>query len=600
MIQEGGSYRIEAAMMEALRPAMESMGMRPPDVANLVPKINLDTPIREMGMSLGLLLRRSGLFRWGPNERLVTFEKNGKLKAMLPERFCSWIEKHVEVVKSYKGKGDQTYDTKVSMGKDMAAKLLAVDELLREIPVIESAVKTRLPVRRSDGRVELCREGWDEEARLYCFNEIPFETDWSLARGQALIEDYCGEFLFADLQEAGVALWSNRSFLVHACAMIGVFARKLLPAGTVRPLVFYLANEQGSGKSLLVSMVLAGCFGYSSSTDLPMSAKGLNQEKFTALLETVAQSMKEFLWLDDVPPSVFSNSLNRFTTAASHTGRKYGGNDEMFEAVNVTQVFLTGNNIETSRDLMQRGMICELFLSMDSQTRPIKRRMTELWLYRPEVRAELLSALWALVKNWIEAGMKPGSYTHGRAADWAEMVGGVLESAGVVVDPFAIPELPMGGDRETEEWKALLIALADEAESVEGTEFEASGREIDMTKIVKMARDHHLLSDLVGSADDKPLKGGELKKLGRRLAKWRGREDMRSTSKRRFRFGKRKQASNWVYPIEWLDVATAADAPAPGATPAGEDEWPDAVVSGDEHASEEMLTSSDDDTYVAE
>lgn len=588
-----GSYRIDEAMMEALRPAMESLGMRPPDVVNLVPKVNLDTPIREMGMQVGQLLRRAGLFRWGPNERLVTFDPlQRKQKAMTAERFCSWVERHLEVVKSYKGRGGETYDAQVSMGKDLAAKLLAVDELLRELPVIEGVVATRVPVRRSDGRVELCRPGWDEEARLYCYDEIPFETDWPLKRAQDLIEDYCGEFLFAEMKHG--QMWSNRSFLVHACAMVGVFARKLLPPGTVRPLVFYIANEQGSGKSLLVSMILGACFGHCSSTDLPMSSRGLNQEKFTALLETVAQTMKEYLWLDDVPPAVFSNSLNRFTTAAAHTGRKYGGNDEMFEAVNVTQAFLTGNNVETSRDLMQRGMICELFLSVDSQTRPIKRRVTELYFYRPDVRAELLSAMWALVRNWIDCGMRLGGFAHSRAPDWSELVGGILEAAGVVVNPFEIPELPMGGDRETEEWKALLVGLADEAESVEGTEFEADGRQIDMTKIVKMARDNHLLSDLVGSADDKPLKGGELKKLGRRLAKWRGREDLRSTSGRRFQFGKRKQASNWVYPIEWVD------GPAQEETSASEDAWGEITASADEPACEDAGASSGEDTYVAE
>lgn len=594
MIPDGNSFRIDAAMLRAITPALQSMGITPPDVVNLVPKVNLDTPIRDMGIELGQLLRRSGLFRWGPSERLVTFDmKARKQKTMTPERFCSWVERHVEVVKSYKGKGDQTYDTKVSMGKDMAAKLLAVDELLRELPIIEGVVATRVPVRRSDGRVELCRSGWDEDARLFCYDDIPFETDWTMQRAQELIEDWCSEFLFAEVQPG--KLWQNRSFLVHVCTMLGVFARKVLAPGTVRPLVLYLANEQGSGKSLLVAMGLGPCFGFSSSTDLPMSSKGLNQEKFTALLETVAQSMKEYLWLDDVPPAVFSNALNRFTTAASHTGRKYGGNDEMFEVVNVTQAILTGNNVETSRDLMQRGMICELFLAVDSQTRPIKRRVTELWFYRPEVRAQMLSALWALVRNWIESGMHLGSHTHSRAADWSELVGGILEAMGVVVNPFAIPDLPMGGDRETEEWKALLVALADEAEDTEGTPHQDAGRQIDMTKIVRTARDNHLLSDLVGSGEDKPLKGGELKKLGRRLAKWRGREDLRSTSGRKFRFGKRKQASNWVYPIEWLSAAAPGEEPAHAETSASDDaEWDEAYAPAAAPASDGEYTGSED------
>lgn len=591
--QDGtGSYRIPAEMLRAIMPALESMGVRPPGVENLVPRINLGMKIRDMGIEVGQLLRRSGLFRWGPSKRLVTFNAQERaIEPMTPERFCSWIEKHIETVKTYKGSGGEMYDSPVSMGTTLAVKLLAVDELLREIPVIEGVVATRVPVRRADGRVELCKPGWDEEAKLYCYNDIPFETDWSLARAQALLEDWCAEFLFAELQPG--KLWENRSFLVHASVMIGVFARKLLKPGTVRPLVLYLANEQGSGKSLLVAMALGACFGYCSSTDLPLSSKGLNPEKFTALLETVAQSMKEFLWLDDVPPAVFSNSLNRFTTAASHTGRKYGGNDELFEAVNVTQTFLTGNNVETSRDLMQRGMICELFLSVDSQTRAIKRKVTELWFYEPEQRAQMLSAMWAFVRNWIECGMHDGMHTHSRASKWAELVGGILEAVGVVANPFSIPDLPMGGDRETEEWKALLVALADEAEAGEGTPFEKEDAVIDMVKIVKVARDNHLLADLVGSADDKPLKGGELKKLGRRLAKWRGREDLRSTSGRRFRFGKRKQATNWVYPLEWMDAAVPGVARADEAQ-RDEERWDEADASAAGPASAEEYADSED------
>ena len=555
-----GTFRIPREMLEALRPAMAQMGMSPPDVANIVPKLNLDTPIREMGIEVGQLLKRSGLFRWGPAEKLVTLDRaRRKMEPMTPERFCSWIERHLDVVKCYKGKGGEMYDAKVSMGSDLAKKLLAVDELRREIPLLEGVVATRIPVRRSDGRVELCEPGWDEEARLFCYDEIPFATDWTMKQAMELIEDWCGEFLFAEMQPG--KLWENRSFLVHVGAMLGVFARKLMPPGTVRPLVFYIANEQGSGKSLLVSMVLGACFGHASSTDLPMSAKGMNQEKFTALLETVAQSMKEYLWLDDVPPAVFSNSLNRFTTAAAHTGRKYGGNDEMFDVKNVTQTFLTGNNVETSRDLLQRCLVCELFLAMDSQQRPIKRRVTELWFYEEAQRAAVLSALWAFVRDWVQSGMHDGSHAHGRAAQWSLLVGGMLEAAGVAVNPWVVPDLPMGGDRETEEWKRLLVALADDLEQLADTPgFEDQRAEVDTTKIMNKARELHLLSDLFGGTEDKPLKGAELKRVGRRLGKWRGREDLRSTSGRRFRFGKRKQPSNWVYPIEWLDAAASADA----------------------------------------
>lgn len=549
----GADERVElpAALVQQLLPALRQMGYTGADVANVVPKVNLDLPVRQMGGDLGKLLSSAGLYRVGPD--LVPMAlRDGRFRVMTPVWFCSWVEKHAQVVRSGRN-GDMV----ASMGKDLAAKLLETDELLRELPVVRQVVPVRSPVRRADGRTELLAAGYDAEARLYCLDAVVFEQDWEVGRAVRYIEELCKDFPFADKDQRG--LWGNRSFLAHVAGMLGVFCRLMLPPGTTRPLMLYTANDQGSGKSTLVAMALAGVFGEAANTDLPMSAKGLNQEKFTALLETVAQSMKEYLWLDDVPQAVFSNALNRFVTAARHTGRKYGGNDELFEVENVTQLWMTGNQVAVTRDILQRAMVVELYLAVDSQSRRFEKYMTPRWLAEPEQRAGLLSAMWALVKHWEESGRPEAAGMQSRAPVWSRVVGGILAAAGVVEDPFALPELPMGGDEESVEWRRLLVALADGAEKAEGDPFEAEEErerkryEVDMAKIVATARELHLLADVMGGEGDKELKGSELKRVGRRLAKWRGREDLVSSSGRRFQFGKRKQASNWVYPITWLD-----------------------------------------------
>jgi hypothetical protein len=548
-----GMVRLPAELLAQLGPELARLGIQSPETAMMVPRVNLDTTIREMGMQLGKILRRSGMYRVGPS-RKVKAMRDGKFREMNALWFCSWVECYVQVVRSRMARGE-VMDVPASMGKDLAAKLLETDELLNELPIVERVVPVRSPVRRADGRVELMKVGYDEEARVFCLDEVRFDEGWDVGRALGFIEGLCGGFPFAEYEVGKGQFWSNRSALVHVGVMLGVFCRLMLPAGTVRPLVLYTANDQGSGKSLLVSMVLAGVFGGAASTDLPMSQKGLNPEKFTALLETVAQSMKEYLWLDDVPGSVFSNALNRFVTAAVHTGRKYGGNDELFEAEAVTQVFMTGNQVGITRDILQRALVVELFLPVDSQSRSFELDMTPMWLAMEEQRAGLLSACWGLVRHWVEVGMPMGKTVQRRAPQWSRLVGGLLEAAGVSVDAFAVPVLPVGGDEESEEWKRLLVALADDAEvdPFAGDEGEAGVYVVDMKRIVEKARGLHVLSDLVGADGDKDLKGGELKRLGRRLAKWRGREDLVATSGRRFQFGKRKQASNWVYPISWMD-----------------------------------------------
>jgi hypothetical protein len=548
-----GMVRLPAEVLAQLGPELARLGIQTPESAMVVPRVNLDTTIREMGMQLGKILRRSGLYRVGPVRKLKAM-RDGKFREMNAVWFCSWVEGFVQVVRSRVAKGG-TFDVPASMGKDLSAKLLETDELLNELPIVERVVPVRSPVRLADGRVELLQAGYNESVRIYCLDEVAFETDWEVQRAVACIEGLCEGFPFADYEVGKGEFWTNRSAMVHVSVMLGVFCRLMLPAGTVRPLVLYTANDQGSGKSLLVSMVLAGVFGGAASTDLPMSNKGLNPEKFTALLETVAQSMKEYLWLDDVPGSVFSNALNRFVTAAVHTGRKYGGNDELFEAEAVTQVFMTGNQVGITRDILQRALVVELFLPVDSQSRSFALDMTPMWLAMAEQRGQLLAACWALVRHWVEVGMPQSQTVQRRAPQWSRMVGGILEAMGVTVDAFAVPVLPVGGDEESEEWKRLLVALADDAEAdpFVGDEGEPGVYVVDMKRIVEKSRALHVLSDLVGADGDKDLKGGELKRLGRRLAKWRGREDLVSSSGRRFQFGKRKQASNWVYPISWMD-----------------------------------------------
>lgn len=546
----GGEVRLPEELLRQLLPELEKLGYRGPDVADLVPRIDIGTPVRELGGNLGKLLATAGLYRVGPSKTLMAM-RDGKFRVMSPIWFCSWVERWVQVVRA-----GARGDIPASMGKDLAAKLLETDELLSELPVVDQIVPVRSPVMREGGNVELIGAGYDSKARVFCMDAVRFEDDWELARACAFFEDLCGGFPFADLDDKG--LWSNRSFLVHVGVMLGVFCRLMLPPGTVRPLVLYTANDQGSGKSLLVSMVLAGVFGQAASTDLPMGGKGLNQEKFTALLETVAQSMKEYLWLDDVPGAVFSNALNRFVTAAVHTGRKYGGNDEMFESPAVTQVFMTGNQVGITRDILQRALVVELFLPVDSQSRTFAKDLTPLGLAGNETRAGLLAACWAFVKHWVQAGRPDGVGLQRRAPQWSRLVGGVLAAAGVVEDPWSLPVLPVGGDEESEEWRRLLVALADAAQLPEEDPFAdafdgAKAYAVDMQGIVKKAREMHLLGDIMGADGDKEPKGGELKRIGKRLAKWRGREDLVATSGRRFQFGKRKQASNWLYPITWLD-----------------------------------------------
>lgn len=563
--------KVPIRLLEALRPHLEEMGEQIPGLDRIVPKVNLDLSVREVAMHLGALLKNCGLYRKGQELTLMAM-RDGKWKPMTAHRFCGWVEKYVTCYKNYRGKGDKYYEGETSMGKDLAAKILETDDFLEQIPVIEKTVSVRLPVRRVDkttGKVtvELLKAGYDPDRKLWCDDEVPYATDLTLKQAIEILERYCREFPWADMKEGrwSPGSWQNGNFLVHVSAMLGTFVHLMLPNGTMRPVILYTANDQGSGKSILVAMTLAGPFGIASSTDLPMGKGGLNQEKFTALLETVARSLEPFLFLDDVPGAIFSNALNRFTTAPAHTGRSYGDNSEMFKAPAVTQVFVTGNNVDITRDILQRALICELFLKVDSESVKHSFDMTANWLAEDKQRSEILSALWTMVRIWVDNGMHASTALKHRAPVWSDLVGGILDASigeGAAGLAFATRDLPFAGDRNTDEMRKLLTAMADDVEiafdewikSADEDEDRPAwtGKSVTTSDIVAKARELDLLVEIVGEADGKPLQKTELKRLGRRIEKWRGKEDLVTSRGRKFRFGRRRQEKGTVYPIEWV------------------------------------------------
>jgi len=71
-------------------------------------------------------------------------------------------------------------------------------------------------------------------------------------------------------------------------------------------------------------------------------------------------------------------------------------------------------------------------------------------------RSLILSALYALVKNWIDNGIKPGSKPFASYPEWARVCGGIMESAGYN-SPCVLgaKSISVVGDTETSDMKVL-------------------------------------------------------------------------------------------------------------------------------------------------
>lgn len=529
-----GDSLISDEALAALLPILKEQGISVEGLDKIVPEIREWEPLRVVGEKLGGLLSKSDLFRLGNSRNVVTIGHKGMLVPMTSKRFRTWIERDVRVMK--KAQNGSIYEGTISEGT--SATLLDTDEFLNRIPQLNGVARVRCPVKGGDGSIRLMERGYDESSGLYCCDEIEFDKDWSCEKAIELFDELLCEFDFPDGKWA-----ESRSGGVQVAAILGSFCRHLFSPGETRPMMFYIGNLSGAGKSLLVSMALAAMEGMGSSTNIPLLNGGrVDEAELGKILAKAAQDQESVLWLDDAPRNLKCNALNSFVTAQRHKGRilgKPGGYDE--EAV--TQVFLTGNLVEVTPDLMRRSLICELFATQDPQSKQVKLELTPQLLSSLAWRKKLLSASWALVRDWQESGAatlanpKPKGFQ-----GWVGLIGGMLTSAGLP-DIGVVPDLPMAGDTQGEEVRKLMIALADD---------EDDPVDISVSRVIEVARIEGLLAEVIGESGDDLPKAKERRILGVKLKGMRG-QVMRDSRGRIFEFGQRHQKSGSVYPLRFLD-----------------------------------------------
>lgn len=551
-----------AGLRERLAPVAESMGIRLPsgadggDDSRIAPQVNLNWPVgRRLARELGQLICRCGIFAMG--DRIVTVDElTGKVKTMTSRRFGSWVEQWVDTVKLDRF-GEERSTT---MGDQLAKQVLEADQFINALWKLKGVHPVSMPVFRDGGkRVELLKPGYDEESGIYTARGPKFRQDMSVEDAKLVFFNLLKGYPFADIAKDRSNFYENRSVAVQVALMLGTFCRGLFEPGVLRPMGIMIGNQPGTGKGMLAQMVLAPVFGMPH-----LGRKPRNDDEFEKQLDTCALAFAPYLVLDDIGGGLFSNALNAFITNPVHSGRKMGG-QESFEAENVTQVVATGNQIKTTRDLERRSLIVELHLAGEVEGRSFDRVITPQYLARPEVRAELLAAMWAIVRTWNEAGCNRVTNVKPSFEGWTSVIGAIVR-CGYFGDPLVKPDLGLGGDEEGQAWRDFLGRLAGECIMPGETEcqFTVAGM---LEKARAWEEEEHSgfsMDDLVGSARD------QNKAFGRRITKWKGRE-IKDTQGRLVEFGKLRQGKARLYPCTILDDG-GVKAPVAGDVESGEGE----------------------------
>ena len=532
------SAEVPLDILQKLQGAAEQLGISLPGVARFAPTIDVTQDIRPLALEIGRVVSAHNIFMHAGSVVTVD-EDTGDREAMSPKRFTSWVEEWCKFI------APNSRRVRNSIPIEDAVQVLASNIFQSCLRPLTTVHTMKLPVLREGGEIEFLEKGYDEKSGIFTVDLLPYEMDWELKTAVEFLNEHGKGYPLSwsdEVKEESRNLMENRSWSVQLAAMVGTYCRSMFGPGTTRPMIVYVANQPGTGKSTLVAMALNMVFGHSSTTKTPK-----DDDKMDSELETTARTLRPYLFFDDIGGGIFSNPLNRFITSQYHSGRVMGGNSEVFMAPAVTQVFATGNDIKLSKDLMRRCLAVELFLPGDAQARKFPKIISPQYLSRPEVRRNFLAAMCAFVRHYVAETKnmteQERRLPHPLASfdEWTNIVGGIVTLAGYV-DPTTPPELSAGGSEDEDEMRELLVKIASEA---------TGDTEFDRKQLVEKARGFNLLESLVGSSGDKEIDSNTGKKLGRQLQKWRGRE-MLDVLGRKFRFGHQRQKRGAVYPLRFI------------------------------------------------
>jgi len=413
---------------------------------------------------VGARLAEAAIFR---KERtvLVVNDESGAQEEMTANRFRTFVTEYMIPAKFTWNKDGVMIPREMTMTPQVAAGCLESDHFLRHLRPLARVNRERMPIIRGDGRLELLKPGYDAESRTYTLpSALQIDEGMTLVDARAIYNDLVAEFPFGDYKEdndanrAAGTVGKSRSKAVHLANMLSLYGASLLDELNKRLHFVYVANAQRSGKTLLAQAAVVPIFGPAKTKSLPKDETELRK-----MLATAAFQNAPYFFLDDLEGMLKSTALNAFMTAATYSDRMFNSQEDR-DARKQTVVIITGNNLGLSTDIANRTLRCQLYTDeFDAQARTIKREIDEEYLARPAVRRALLSACWAFVRAWNDAGRPKGRAQGGRVLKgfeaWCDIFGGIVLNAGYGDPIEAPPTDDFSGDTEGSDMDTLVRSL---------------------------------------------------------------------------------------------------------------------------------------------
>lgn len=318
------------------------------------------------------------------------------------------------------------------------------------LPVLTGIVNT--PVFGRSGTL-ITTPGYHPDARLlyipapgFSVPNIPAKPSQAeIDAARALIcDDLFGDFPFTSEAE--------RAHVV-ALLLLG-FMRGMIDGPT--PLHLIEKPTPGTGATLMVDAVATILTGTGAS----VMTEGRDDEEWRKRVTAKLRQIPSIILIDNLRAKLDSSAVAAALTAPFWEDRVLGASEMTRLPIRCLWI-ATGNNPEFSNEMARRLVRIRLDANVERPWQRAGFRHPDLMVWIRANRARIVAACLTLCQAWIAAGKPPGRKTIGSYENWAQVIGGVLETAGIPGFLGNLEEMMAASDSEGAGWSTFIAAWWD-------------------------------------------------------------------------------------------------------------------------------------------
>jgi hypothetical protein len=314
-----------------------------------------------------------------------------------------------------------------------------------ELPEIKTIIET--PVIRPDGSI-LLTPGYDGATKLYL---SPIVDLSSLVIPEVLTQKHAEASARYILDEifADFPFENNASRTNTLAALLSAIVRPMIKGNI--PLFILDKPQAGTGASLIADIIST------ITTGKPACMWGMpeTEDEWRKAITSALIDGSPIIVIDNVVGMLRSAALSRALTSKIWRDRLLG-KSQMLDLPQEAIWIATGNNIQIGGDTARRSVWIRLDATCARPWTRTEFKHPDILGWIGENHDSIIAYLLIMARAWVQAGKPLGSIKLGGFNEWARVISGILEFAGVEDFMGNATQLYDEMDQDVQQWDAFL------------------------------------------------------------------------------------------------------------------------------------------------